>query len=254
MNCNTTHYRANSSSVPGDPTRGVWVEALDREHQVYDAQSTGGIHAAVELLSHLQQSSPGAAVAGGWAAIEALLSEPGNRAGAAERLALLVACSFPRAELTVLSYELAKHDTTLAAVLTPLTDNRARCGAVADALLTRQVKLGAGSASDRAAALRITQLLGNPQRVLLDVQEHAAVALRRLYRQRNLVLHWGKTDAVALRASLRTTAPLVGAGLDRIVHAHYVDRLKPLQLVARARMGLATVGLPSGPRCTEILG
>ena len=25
MNCNTTHYRANSSSVPGDPTGNIWV-------------------------------------------------------------------------------------------------------------------------------------------------------------------------------------------------------------------------------------
>ena len=33
MNCNTTHYRANSSSVPGDPTEGladvVVIHALD---------------------------------------------------------------------------------------------------------------------------------------------------------------------------------------------------------------------------------
>ena len=67
--------------------RGVWVEALEREDQLYDAYSSGGIHAAIELLSHLQSSSPGAAVAGGWAAIEALLSEPGSdRAEAADRL------------------------------------------------------------------------------------------------------------------------------------------------------------------------
>ena len=28
MNCNTTHYRANSSSVPGDPTASSWQERL----------------------------------------------------------------------------------------------------------------------------------------------------------------------------------------------------------------------------------
>jgi hypothetical protein len=42
--------------------------------------------------------------------------------------------------------------------------------------------------------------------------------LRRLYRQRNLVLHWGRMNAVGLRAALRTAAPLVGAGMDRIAH------------------------------------
>ena len=29
MNCNTTHYRANSSSVPGDPTRQAALQRLD---------------------------------------------------------------------------------------------------------------------------------------------------------------------------------------------------------------------------------
>ena len=28
MNCNTTHYRANSSSVPGDPTRDTNIERI----------------------------------------------------------------------------------------------------------------------------------------------------------------------------------------------------------------------------------
>jgi len=74
--------------------RGVWVEALEGEHQLYNTRPSGSIDAAIELLSHLQTSSPAAAVAGGWAAIEALLSEPDDRAGAAERLAMLVACSF----------------------------------------------------------------------------------------------------------------------------------------------------------------
>jgi hypothetical protein len=37
--------------------RGVWVEALERENELYDAHSTGRIDAAIELLSHLQSSS-----------------------------------------------------------------------------------------------------------------------------------------------------------------------------------------------------
>ena len=72
-------------------------------------------------------------------------------------------------------------------------------------------------------------------------------AFRRLYRQR------GRTDGVALQASLRTAAPLVGVGIDRIIHAHYVDGLSSLQLVARAKVSLATVGTKSGPACTRLL-
>jgi hypothetical protein len=233
--------------------RGVWVEALEREHQLYNIRPSGSIDAAIELLSHLQTSSPGAAVAGGWAAIEALLSEPDDRAGAADRLAMLAACSFPRAELTALSYVLEKKDASFAIQLAHVPENRLRCEIVATALAGPAVSPALGP-SDRAAAIRIQKLLKNPHGVLGDVCDHAAIAFRRLYRQRNLVLHWGKTDAVALRASLRTAAPLVGAGLDRIIHAYYVDHLSPLQLVARARVALLTVGTSGGPTPTQLLG
>lgn len=234
--------------------RGVWVEALDRENQLFDTRPTSGIHAAIELLSHLQASSPGAAVAGGWAAIEALLSEPNDRAGAAERLAMLVACSYPRAELTHLSYVLERRDPGMAVLLAPIQENRDRCSVVADALTRGTAQVALLQRPDVAAAVRMADLVRDPHRVLGDVQEHVATAFRRLYRQRNLVLHWGKMDGVALRASLRTAAPLVGAGIDRVIHAHYVDGLSPLQLVARAKMALATVGMTNGPRCTEMLG
>ncbi len=234
--------------------RGVRVEALERENQLYDAHATGGIHAAIELLSHLQSSSPGAAVAGGWAAIEALLSESDNRAQAADRLATLVACSYPRAELTVLSYVIRQSDPRLAECLHGIDENRRRCDIVAQALTTREIDLNGLSDSDRIAVDRISAVLDNPSQVLAAIKKHATTAFTRLYRQRNLVLHGGQTNAVALRASLRTAAPIVGAGIDRIVHAVYVDKLSPLQLVARAKLALATVGTPSGPRITDLLG
>lgn len=233
--------------------RGVWVGALEREQQLYNINPSGAIDAAIELLSHLQSSSPPAAVAGGWAAIEALLSEPDDRAGAADRLAMLVACSLPRAELTTLSYALEKSDPGFASRVAGITENRVRCDHVAATLIGDRVNPAFGL-SDRAAALRMQKLLRNPHAVLADVCQHAEIAFRRVYRQRNLVLHWGRTDAVALRACLRTAAPLVGAGLDRIIHAYYVDRLNPLQLVARARIALSTVGSTGGPSCTELLG
>ena len=231
--------------------RGVWVEALERENQLYDATSSGGIHAAIELLAHLQFSSSGAAVAGGWAAIEALLSEPSDRAGAAERLAMLVACSIPRAELTRLSYALAM--TSLSAELRSVNSNQARCDIAASAITEGRIDSLTLLPSDRAALATISELLSNPAVTLGTVCDYASIAFRRLYRQRNLVLHWGRTDGVALQASLRTAAPLVGAGIDRIIHAHYVDDLSPLQLVARAKVSLATVGTKSGPACTRLL-
>jgi hypothetical protein len=68
----------------------------------------------MELVEPLDAQPPSAAVAGGWAAIEALLTGPGDRDQrmlAGDRMAALVACSFPRAELTTLPKRgLCKHE------------------------------------------------------------------------------------------------------------------------------------------------
>ncbi|MDP2897121.1 MAG: hypothetical protein Q8Q12_11300 [bacterium] len=56
----------------GRRTRKVHVRALEREAQIYSASTPSIVDAALELLAPLQASSPSAAVAGGWAAIEAL--------------------------------------------------------------------------------------------------------------------------------------------------------------------------------------
>ena len=232
----------------------VWVKAPEREGQLFDVHSSGRIHAAIELLSHLQSSSPGAAVAGGWAAIEALLSEPANdNVEAADRLATLVACSYPRAELTALSYDILRADRGLAARLQGVHENRRRCDIIADALLEGTLVSNQLRGSVSAAAARALEMLQHPRKTLALVREHASNAFRRLYRQRNMVLHGARTDAVALRASLRTAAPLVGAGIDRIVHAHYVGNVAPFPLTARAQIALATIGTDGGPVITTLL-
>ena len=233
-------------------TRKVQVRALERESQIYSESESSIVDAALELLSPLQSSSPSAAVAGGWAAIEALLSEPGDHAIAAERLASLVACSFPRAELTFLSYVIEQMRGTIADDLRVCRTNRDRCARLALAIQNNE-RLALTRASDVAAVERMRAVLADPYMRLHDIQDHAAGAFLRLYRQRNLVLHWGKTDAVALRASLRTAAPLVGAGMDRIAHAWFVQRVRPLELAARARMALAVVGSRSGSNCIDLL-
>ncbi|MGW0586174.1 hypothetical protein [Streptosporangium sp. NPDC002607] len=81
-------------------------------------------------------------------------------------------------------------------------------------------------------------LLADPRRVLGEVMGTYRITLRRLYRTRNIVLHGGAMQGVALHASLRTAAPLIGAGLDRIVHADQAEQLTPLDLAARAEVAL----------------
>ena len=78
-------------------------------------------------------------------------------------------------------------------------------------------------------------------------------SLRRLYRQRNIVLHGGSTQSVALNATLRTAAPLVGAGLDRLTHAYLVDGVLPLALAAKAELRLGLVGARDAPSVTDLL-
>jgi hypothetical protein len=233
-------------------SRGVNVRALVRENLVYATSGPENeMDAAFELLAPLQSSSPIAGIAAGWAAIEALLSEPSDRGGAADRLAALVACSWPRAELTKLSYAL-HGDPALSPRLANAADNRMRAKIVAEAIIKKE-NLTFDTWSDKAAWLRMKRLLSNPSPALLDVQHYAASSFRRLYRQRNLVLHGGKTNAVALRACLRTVAPLVGAGMDRLAHALYVAGRSPLQTAALARISITTIGSKQPINCIDLL-
>jgi hypothetical protein len=234
----------------------VEIRALLRENQLYTALPTSNIDAALELLGSLNEGPPGPAVASGWAAIEALLLGPGdsgNRGIAGDRLASLIACSFPRAELTSLAHaHIQSAADLLADQLKSLRTNRERIELLTKTLLAGH-KLVLSSESDRLAESRIKTLLSCPRSSLLDIEEHATRALRRMYRQRNLVLHWGRMNAVCLRAALRTAAPLVGAGIDRIVHAWFSKNTSPLELAARARVRLELLETPASGTAFELL-
>lgn len=232
--------------------RRVEVHALERQKKLYPEGGLSRVDNAIELLTHMAASSPSAAVAGGWAAIEAMLSTPGDEnVLAGDRMATLIACSFPRAELTALSYKIPVNSPVFAR-LAACGSNRDRSLLVAMALRNGE-DLHLSSRSDRSAQKRIQRLLAEPHTRLNDVKGHITTSLRRLYRQRNMVLHWGKTEAIALRACLRTAAPLVGEGMDRIAHAWFVDHTLPLELAARASIRLGMVGTPNAPDVIDLL-
>lgn len=234
----------------GPRARGVRVKALYREDQIF-AESDSNVDAAIDLLAHLENSSPSAAIAGGWAAMEALLAEPNDRAGAAESLASLVACSFIRAELTALSYKAERLCPDLP--LKTCSENRDRALVLAQAIATGHT-LNLRRHTDRAALRRVHKLLQAPSKGLADVQSHVADTFQRLYRQRNLILHGGKTNSVALRGSLRTAAKLVGAGMDRITHGWYVKGIRPIELAARAKTAIRLVPDGDSKACVDLLG
>jgi hypothetical protein len=238
-----------NESLPLDPpARGVDIVSLQKELTLYRVVDEDLLDNALELAAPLNRGARGPAVAG-WAALEALLYHPGDpadrkdgRAIAATRMAAIVTSSWPRAELTALSY--AHKPATpdlLTRQLANSTSNRERAIAVAAALRKGRA-IAAKHPADAAAAARMGALVASPQRSLLGVRALVEGSLRRLYRQRNIVLHGGSTQAVALDATLRTCAPLVGAGLDRIAHAYLADRVLPLTLAARAETRLALKG------------
>lgn len=48
-------------------------------------------------------------------------------------------------------------------------------------------------------------------------------------------------------------AKLAGAGMDRITHGHYVQRLSPLELVDKADLALAMIGKDEPIDCVDLL-
>lgn len=235
-----------------DTSRGVSVKELFREDRVFSADASQSVDAALELLAHLEGSSPPAAVAGGWGAIEGLLADPSDRASAADNLATLVTCSFPRAELTTLSYRGERRFPYEFQALASLEANRDRSRMVGQMILENRMP-PMPAETDQAAVARLTKLLANPGPELLTVREAIGESFHRLYRQRNLILHGARLDSVALSASLRTVAKLAGAGMDRITHGSYVQRLKPLELVARANLAMAMISRDQPLDCVDLL-
>ena len=107
--------------------------------------------------------------------------------------------------------------------------------------------------ADAAAVGRVGKLLNNPSKELLTIKDATAEAFHRLYRQRNLILHGGRLNSVALKASLRTVAGLAGAGVDRITHGQYVQNIRPLELVARADLSIGLITKESALSCVDLL-
>jgi hypothetical protein len=177
-------------------------------------------------------------------ALESLLTEARDPDGerekvvAATRAAALAACSWPRAELTALSYRIRETSgNDLSVRLDRCASDRERAALIAAELEqkgTLPLKRSWRRRNDMAAVTRMQDLLADPRQVLGRISRYIETSLRRLYRCRNIVLHGGSTTGIALPATLRVTAPLVGAALDRLTHADLVANIPPLVLASRA--------------------
>lgn len=235
-----------------EQSRGVRVKGLYREKIIFQNETDHNINAALELLAHLEHSSPAAAIAGGWAAIEGLLSAPNDRSSAADSLATLTACSFPRAELTQLSYSLEKEYPDQYLDLKNAQSNKQRCQILAEMILQDNIP-NMRLKTDTASLDRLKKLLDQPQSQLRTIQAEISDSFHRLYRQRNLILHGARLDSVSLMASLRTVSKLAGAGLDRITHSYYAQNIKPQELVSKANLAIATLDEKPPTECLNLL-
>ncbi|MFG3642308.1 integrase [Micromonospora sp. NPDC047762] len=250
------------------PARGANILALVHEGHLYRVDGERRlIDDALELAAPLNQGALGPAVAGGWAAVESLLTHPDDpqeeersgKAVAADRLAAIIACSWPRAELTALAHRHSPAEPDeLSSALDGCTTNIERARTVAEGLKSGSRRPRPSGRklqrhSDMAAIDRMARVVDDPRRELNEAVKTFRVALRRLYRTRNIVLHGGSTKGVALQATLRIGAPLVGAGLDRLAHAALTEGIRPLDLAARAELALKLVGGETALSVVELL-
>lgn len=221
------------------------VGPYGRAHQLDDA---------IELAAAMHEPAPAAALTGGWASIEALLLRPGEPGGhiAADRMAAIVTASLPRAELQTLGFGIRQGGTNeLASSL--VGKSGYHVARTIEASLRGDEDLALARPSDRAAADRLRRLITAPAG-LSGIQAYIAGSLRRLYNQRNLVMHGGSFQSCALRTALRTTPPLVGAGLDRIANGYYGEpSLGPFDLAARAEIELQLFSRPGGRWLVDLL-
>lgn len=236
------------------PRRQVEVPNLARA--LSDARSYGdstGFDDAIELAASMEQGNPGAAITGAWAAIEGLLARVDEKGTvAADRMADLVTCSWARAELTSLAWLATRTESGLADRL-KAQQGSARAREL-ELMLRDGDSLEFDKAHDQAAVERMRAAVAAPPEVLRRVRGYTASAFRRLYTQRNLVMHAGTFHSRSLRTTLRTLPPLVGAGLDRIAWAAQCDPpLSAVDLAARAEVEIEMVGKPGGRWLTALL-
>jgi beta-phosphoglucomutase-like phosphatase (HAD superfamily) len=252
------HVAGHSRPIAARRARRAEVRTLERQGRLLDLTASERIDQALELLANLNTAPAPVAAAAGWAAVESLLSGPGDvdKVITAERLANLVACSWPRAELTTIAWarikQSAEPDAAIAVQLREAASNRERAERILAAILAQE-PIGLTAPAERLALTRMQKLAAAPRRELLGVREQAGDALRRLYRHRNLVVHGGMTAGFGLVSALRTAAPLVGAGLDRVTHAALAGEREPLEIAARAQLELERAGTPGAPSLTEML-
>ncbi|WP_037239696.1 hypothetical protein [Rhodococcus wratislaviensis] len=75
----------------------------------------------------------------------------------------------------------------------------------------------------------------------MEVEKITGILTReftRLYRKRNMIVHGGQNRESNLHSISETLAPLIGAGIDRIIHVGLKFGVPPIQMSATAQARL----------------
>jgi hypothetical protein len=192
------------------------------------------------LVEPLQTAAPHIAVISGWSAIESLLVGPADTEDivAARRFSLIIAASLMRAEFTRLAKTYTdENDNADARALKKCRTNNQRAKLFQTLAFTRP-DLTLTKVTDNLALQRVRPALLDPRREINNIVEILTREFTRLYRKRNMVVHGGQIHGANLHSISETLTPLIGAGIDRIVHAELQFGVTPIELsaIAQARV------------------
>ncbi|WP_299057987.1 hypothetical protein [uncultured Nocardioides sp.] len=225
--------------------REILVTGIERHGLLLPdaSDATKELDDAFELLAAVRTSTSWASVAAIWAAIEGLLGRATDKGTlAADRMAAVVAAGLVRTELVLLATRYNEDDGSVGTMLRD--DSRTFSERVDDLfdLISSRSPLPETTVEDDAAVMRLQSIVDDAA-VLRRIEEYLKAAFRRLYQQRNLLLHGGRFDSVALPLTMRTVPALAAAGLDRLVFSVSERRgSPPLALAARAQNEIALLG------------
>lgn len=230
--------------------RVINVHAFERLGHLHDLDTIDYITNTLALVQAVRTGPPHVAVVNGWAAIESLMVGPADEQDviAARRFALIVAASMLRAELTWLSRSyMDLHNG-------PAADQMRECSENLDRAKLFQQHVHTDpplnlNAMDTLALARIRPALANPKGEIEKIAKILTREFTRLYRKRNMIVHGGQIQEDSLPSLSETLAPLIGAGIDRVVHVGLKYNIRPIELsaIAETRIHYLTPSTSTSP-------
>lgn len=215
--------------------RVINVYAFERLGRLHDLDTVDYITNTLALVQAVRTGPPHVAVVNGWAAIESLMVGPADEQDviAARRFALIVAASMLRAELSWLSHSyVRKHTGAAAEKMRECSENLDRAKLFQRHLHTNPtLDL---DAMDMLALGRIRPALTDPRGEIEKITNILTREFTRLYRKRSMIVHGGQIHEGSMHSLSETLAPLIGAGIDRVVHVGLKYNVRPIELSAIA--------------------